>query len=65
MQLLTERQLAMRLQVTVDDLNILVDSGRVPYIELGGQIRFDFAEVATAIRRAAQPNMKEKQNAQS
>lgn len=56
---MTPRQIAMKLQVSLSDLNAMTERGDISHVEVNGEVRFVWPEVVIAILRSTQPNMKE------
>lgn len=51
-QLLTERDAAIQLRITLDDLNDLLESGALPYVTVSGEIRICASDLQQMIRRS-------------
>lgn len=51
-QLLTKRQLAELLQIHPRTLNRLIAVAHIPFIRVGGSVRFRLSEVMKALERA-------------
>ena len=49
--LLTERDAAIRLRVTLNDINALLESGTLPYSVIGGEIRITDEDIRDFVRR--------------
>lgn len=49
--LLTERDAAVRLRITLDDLNELIESAEIRYLIIAGQVRFTPDAIQDAVRR--------------
>ena len=49
--LLTGRELAMRLQITGDQLDVAIERGEIPVIEVADEIRFIFEDVVDAMQK--------------
>ncbi len=49
--LLTERDAAIRLRVTLNDLNALLENGDLSYLVIGGEIRITEADIRGLVRR--------------
>jgi len=49
--LLTERDAAVRLRVTLNDLNALLENGDLSYLVIGGEIRITDDDIRDLVRR--------------
>jgi len=49
--LLTERDAAIRLRVTLNDLNALLENGDLSYLVIGGEIRITVEDIRDLVRR--------------
>ena len=49
--LLTERDAAIRLRVTLNDLNALLENGDLSYLVIGGEIRITEDDIRDLVRR--------------
>ena len=50
-QLLTERDAAVMLRVSLSDLSVMLESGQLPYSAICGHIRIDHRDIAEAVQR--------------
>ena len=50
-QLLTERNAVIQMRISLTDLNAMVEAGDLRYSVIAGQIRFQPAGIAEAVRR--------------
>ena len=60
--LLSERDAAIHLHLTLRDLNSLPETGWLPYLSIGGEIRFDPADIRDFVRamKTAKPTSMER-----
>ena len=49
--LLTERDAAVRLRVTLNDLNAILENGELPYSVIGGQLRITDDDIRNLVSR--------------
>ena len=49
--LLTERDAAVRLRITLDDLNAMIEAAEIRYLVIAGQVRFTPDAIQDAVRR--------------
>lgn len=49
--LITKRELAMRLEVTTAELDVAIERWEIPFIEVADKIRFSFGDVVSALKK--------------